>query len=59
MLHAMAGLAPKVILPRVVKHSTVCLAKPAFQQVTMEEHAILYTPKGEIHNTSVLERFDW
>ncbi|RMX46865.1 hypothetical protein pdam_00022068, partial [Pocillopora damicornis] len=55
MLHAMAGLAPKVILPRVVKHSTVCLAKPAFQQVTMEEHAILYTPEGEIHNTSVLE----
>jgi len=52
----MAKLAPKVILPRLIKHGVICLSKPAFLQVTVEEYAIMYTPEGEIYNTSVLER---
>lgn len=52
----MAKLAPKVILPTLMKHSIICLSKPAFLQVTVEEYAIMYTPEGEIYNTSVLER---
>lgn len=52
----MAVLAPNVVFPRVVKHSMVCLTKPAFYTVTVEECAIMNTPEGELYNTSVLER---
>ena len=52
----MAKLAPEVILPRVVKHSMVCLSKPTYYTVTMEEFAIMNTPEGEIYNTSLLQR---
>ncbi|KAJ7333816.1 eIF-2-alpha kinase activator GCN1 [Desmophyllum pertusum] len=55
VLYTMAELAPKVILPRVMKHSMIGLAKPAFQQVTVQEYAIMYTPEGEIYNTNALE----
>lgn len=39
-----------------MKHSMIGLAKPAFQQVTVQEYAIMYTPEGEIYNTNALEK---
>ena len=56
VLRTMAELAPKAILPKVMNYCMSCLAKPAFQQVTLDEFAIMNTPEGDIYNKSVLER---
>uniref|UniRef100_A0A3P8W649 GCN1 activator of EIF2AK4 n=1 Tax=Cynoglossus semilaevis TaxID=244447 RepID=A0A3P8W649_CYNSE len=51
----LCGLSPKQLLPRVFRHITQALSRPALLQVTREEYAIMLTPEGQLYDNSIIQ----
>ena len=56
ILYTVSQVAPS-ILSLVMSHLTACLENAEFEQVTVDEYAILKTQEGEVYYKSVLERW--
>ncbi|CAH1802155.1 unnamed protein product [Owenia fusiformis] len=54
-LTTLSRVAPKLVLPEIIKQITESLSNSRLATVTREEYAIMMYPEGKLYNTSVIE----